>query len=76
MDLRNLTDAQLCQRARDPGTAAGSVLNHLTQDKLILWAIADGRLPNSIVRPTAPPNSISTWQTRVQNWINAGMPCP
>jgi hypothetical protein len=74
MDLRNLTDAQLCQRATNPGSVAGSVLNHLTQDKLILWAIADGRLPNSITKPTAPPNSISTWQARVQSWINAGMP--
>ncbi len=75
MDLRNLTDAQICElRARNAGTA-GTVQNHLTQDKLILWAIGDGRLPNGAILPTAPPNNISTWQTRVQNWINAGMPC-
>lgn len=76
MDLRGLSDAQLCQRATNPGSVAGSVLNHLTQDKLILWAIADGRLPNGITRPTAPPNSVTTWRSRVQAWLAAGMPCP
>jgi len=74
-DLRNLTAAQLCARATNAGTVAGSVLNHLTQDKLILWAVGDGRVPNATTKSTAPPNSITTWQTRVQNWISAGMPC-
>ncbi|CAN5870048.1 hypothetical protein BH24GEM1_BH24GEM1_18480 [soil metagenome] len=74
MDLRNLTDAQLCARAQNPGIA-GTIQNHLMQDKLILWAIGNPVLPNGTVRPTAPPNNISTWQTRVQNWINAGALC-
>lgn len=73
-DLRNKTDAQLCQMARDRGTVAPSTLAHLTQDRLILWAVGDGRVPNKTL-PTAPPNSIATWRDRVQSWINAGMPC-
>jgi hypothetical protein len=77
MDLRNLTDAQLCLKAQDPGIA-GTALNHLTQDRLILWAIGGGSLPaGATMSPvtTAPPQSISTWTTRVQAWITAGMPC-
>jgi hypothetical protein len=75
MDFRNKTDADLCAMAKNPGTVAGSVLNHLSQDKLVLWAVGDGRVPGGTTLATAPPNSISTWQTRVQNWVNAGMPC-
>lgn len=76
MDLRGLTAAQQCSlRAINAGTTAGSVLNHLTQDKLILWAIGDGRVPNGTIKTVAPPGNITTWQTRVQNWITAGMPC-
>ncbi len=75
MDFRNRTDAQLCTMAQTFG-GAGSVLNHLTQDKLILWAIGDGRRPsNSTPYPTAPPNNITTWQGLVQSWVNAGTPC-
>lgn len=76
MDFRNRTDAQLCSMAQNPGSVAGSVLNHLTQDKLILWAVGDGRRPqNSTPYPTAPPNNITTWQNLIQTWVNAGTPC-
>lgn len=75
MDLRNKTPAQLCAMAQNPASA-GTVLNHLTQDRLILWAVGDGRVPGNGVRTLAPPGSIATWQSRVQAWVDAGMPCP
>jgi len=77
MDLRGLSDAQLCeQRAKNAGSV-GTVLQHLTQDKLILWAFEHPQVPRTPVGELekAPPSNITTWQTRVQNWVNAGMPC-
>jgi hypothetical protein len=47
----------------------------MTQDKLILWAVGDGRVPNGQIRAAAPPGNIATWQSTVQAWVNAGMPC-
>jgi hypothetical protein len=73
-DLRNKTNTQLCDMAKDPGSLAGTVLNHLTEDKLILWAVGKGTLPG-VQRVTARPNSIQTWRSIVQAWVNAGMPC-
>jgi hypothetical protein len=52
-----------------------AVLDYMTQDKLILWAVGDGRVPNGQIRAAAPPGSIATWQSTVQAWVNAGMPC-
>jgi len=74
MDFRNKTDAQLCEMAKNPGSIAGSVLNHLSQDKLVLWAAGDGRVPGKTLA-TAPPNSIAVWQQQIQKWIDFGMPC-
>jgi hypothetical protein len=76
MDFRNKTPAQLCGMAKNPGTIAGTVLNHLTQDRLILWAVASGRVPGTATpKPVAPPGSISSWRSQVQAWVDAGMPC-
>ena len=78
LDFRNRNDLQLCLSAQFgaggvPGTNA--VLRHLTQDKLILWGIGDGRVPGGGTRPLAPPGNIATWQSLVQSWVAAGMPC-
>jgi len=77
-DFRNRTDLQLCLMAQfgggnEPGLAA--VLNHLTEDKLILWAVGDGRVPGGGTRPLAPPGNIDTWRAQVTAWVNAGLPC-
>ena len=74
MDFRNKTDPDLCNMAKNAGSVAGTVLNHLTQDKLVLWAVGDGRVPGKTLT-TAPPNSISAWQERIQKWVDFGMPC-
>jgi hypothetical protein len=78
MDFRNRNDQQLCLSAHFGVGGQGTtqaVLDHLTQDKLILWAIGDGRVPGGGTRPLAPPGNIATWQSTVQAWVNAGMPC-
>ncbi len=75
-DFRNRTNDQLCQMARNPAVPDNTPpLQHLTEDKLILWAVGDGRVPDGTRRFTAPPNSIPTWRSIVQAWVNAGMPC-
>jgi hypothetical protein len=78
MDFRNRNDQQLCLSAHFGVGGQGTtqaVLDHLTQDKLILWAIGDGRVPGGGTRPLAPPGNIASWQATVQAWVNAGMPC-
>jgi hypothetical protein len=78
MDFRNRNDQQLCLSAHFGVEGQGTtqaVLDHLTQEKLILWAIGDGRVPGGGTRPLAPPGNIATWQSTVQGWVNSGMPC-
>jgi hypothetical protein len=74
-DFRNKTNEQLCQLARAFSNPATSALEHLTQDKLILWSVGDGRVPDGTKRLTAPPHSIRGWQLIVALWAEAGMPC-
>ncbi|HUF35013.1 MAG TPA: hypothetical protein VMN37_03635 [Gemmatimonadales bacterium] len=75
MDLRNKTDYQLCLAAQNPGSAAPDALQHLTQDKLILWAVGSGKVPGNKILTTAPPNRIDTFRDRVSAWVAAGKPC-
>lgn len=82
MDFRNKTDAQLCLMAQLAGNGTvASIRTHLTEDKLILWAVGDGRRPAASngsalpPLPFAPPGSIAAWRTAVNNWIDSGMPC-
>lgn len=79
LDFRNRNDLQLCLSAQFGAGGVGGLnaaLEHLTQDKLILWAVGDGRRPQSSTPlQTAPPNNIATWQSMIQSWVAAGMPC-
>lgn len=78
LDFRNRTLMQHCLAAQfGAGSSVGdaAVLSHLTEDKLILWAIGDGRVPGGGTRPLAPPGNIDTWRTQITAWVNAGMPC-
>ena len=75
MDFRNRTDLQLCEQVKTLGNA-DTVRQHLKEDKLVLWAVGDGRRPsNTTPLALAPPGSISGWRTLVDNWVNAGMAC-
>ena len=81
MDFRNRTPAQLCsmaqQSATDPITGQPvSGFQHLTQDKLILWAVNPNpqgnvqlpSIPAGQTRPPAPPANIAAWQNEVYVW--------
>jgi hypothetical protein len=74
-DLRNLSDAQLCQRAQNFGSLANSVPDHLKGDVLILWAVQGGLRPNGT---NAQPafSSVQAWNNAVDAWVTAEMPCP
>jgi hypothetical protein len=74
-DLRNKNVAQLCSIALNPGSKAGTVRNHLTQDRLILWAVGSGAVPGGKYLEKAPPGTVSAWQQSVILWDEAGRPC-
>jgi len=76
MDFRNKTDAQLCAMAKNAGSHFSVAKDHLREDKLVLWAVGDGRLPFNHSATTAPPHNASTWRTYIQQWADAGYPCP
>lgn len=73
MDFRGKSDAQLCQMAK-AFPSAGAAFQHLNQDKLILWAVGDGRTPGG-PQPIAPPGSILNWQRLIYSWHTARQPC-
>lgn len=73
-DFRDLDAATLCTMASQP-VSGHTPLEHMTEDKLVLWAVGDGRLPFGNNVPTAPPNDIQAWRDLITDWVNAGMPC-
>jgi hypothetical protein len=74
MSFTGKTDAELCILAKNPGTKATSVQQHLTEDRLILWAVDNPRVQNATL-PKAWAGNIQTWRNTVTQWVNAGMPC-
>lgn len=74
-DFRNKTNDELCQLARAFATPATSAREHLSEDKLILWAVGDGGVPDGTKRPTASPHSIQGWRLIVFMWDQAGRQC-
>jgi hypothetical protein len=74
-DFRNKTNDQLCQLARAFASPATSAREHLSEDKLILWAVGGGQVPDGTRRPTASPHTIQGWRLIVFMWDQAGMPC-
>lgn len=73
-DFRGKTDAELCALASQP-VSGHPPLEHMSEDKLVLWAVGDGRVPFGGTYPTAPPNDIEQWRALVQQWVAAGLPC-
>ena len=81
MDLRGKSSEELCQMAKDPGTIASDVRDHLLGDPLILWAVEGGQLPQPPGTTPPPPNTDpafgNDWAAKVDAWINGGMQgCP
>lgn len=73
-DFRGKSDGELCAMASQP-VSGHSPLEHMSEDKLVLWAVGDGRLPFGGSLPTAPPHDIEQWRGLIQQWVSAGMPC-
>ncbi|TVQ41681.1 MAG: hypothetical protein EA370_01405 [Wenzhouxiangella sp.] len=75
MDFRGLDEAALCSMASQ-SVSGHSPLEHMTEDRLVLWAVGDGRVPfGNPDLPTAPPHDIEAWRALVTEWVDAGMPC-
>jgi hypothetical protein len=73
-DFRDKSDNQLCTMASQP-ISGHSPLEHMTEDRLVLWAVGDGRVPFGGTLPTAPPHDIEQWRSLIQQWVATGMPC-
>lgn len=74
LDFDGRSNSQLCDMARQP-ISGHSPLEHMTEDRLILWAVGVGRVPGGVL-PTAPPNDIEAWRSLVELWVEGGMQCP
>jgi hypothetical protein len=74
MIWQGLTDPQLCESIKDPkrnrGRSLDQLVEHLTEDQLVMWAWnpGEGRTPVPI-----PHDEFSA---KVKQWRAAGAPCP
>lgn len=80
MDLRGKSDLQLCQMARNPGTLAEDIQDHLLGDPLILWAVEGGPLPQMAGNTdnafgTNREAARNEWERAVINWVEGGASC-
>lgn len=74
MRFDNKMNAQICQLALNHPDG----FNHLREDRLVLWAVGGGRVPEtdpntpiiSKQLPKAPPFDIQTWRNGVTAWQN------
>ena len=69
-----LTDAQICQSIKDPkqnkNRNLDQLVEHLTEDKLVMWGWNPGEGRNPIPMPH------DEFSAKVKQWQAAGAPCP
>lgn len=74
MIWEGLTDAQLCASIKDPkqnrGRNLDQLVEHLTEDKLVMW----GWIPGPGRTPVPIPHD--EFSAKVKKWQAAGAPCP
>jgi hypothetical protein len=74
MVWQGLTDAQICRSIKDPkqnkNRSLDQLVEHLTQDKLVMWAWNPGGSINAVPMPH------DEFATKVKQWQAAGAPCP
>jgi hypothetical protein len=74
MIWQGLTDAQLCASIKDPkqnrGRNIDQLVEHLTEDKLVMWGWSPGEGRTPIPMPH------DEFSTKVKLWQAAGAPCP
>jgi hypothetical protein len=74
MIWQGLTDGQICQSIKDPkrnkNRSLDQLVEHLTEDKLVMWAWNPGE------GRTAVPMPHDEFAAKVKQWQAAGAPCP
>ncbi len=74
MIWQGLTDAQICESIKDPkqnrGRNLDQLVEHLTEDKLVMWGWNPGEGRTPIPMPHAE------FLAKVKQWQAAGAPCP
>ena len=74
MSWEGLSDAQLCAAIKDPkenkGRNIDQLVEHLTEDKLVMW----GWNPGPGRTPVPMPHD--EFSAKVKQWQAAGAPCP
>ena len=74
MIWQDLTDAQICRSIKDPkqnkNRSLDQLVEHLTQDKLVMW----GWNPGEGRTPIPMPHE--EFVAKVKQWQAAGAPCP
>ena len=74
MIWQGLTDAQLCESIKDPkqnrNRNLGQLVEHLTEDKLVMWGWDPGEGRTPIPMPH------EEFAAKVKRWQTAGAPCP
>jgi hypothetical protein len=74
MIWQGLSAAQICQSMKDPkqnrGRSIDQLVEHLTQDKLVMW----GWNPGEGRTPVPMPHD--EFSAKVKQWQAAGAPCP
>ncbi|MEY2412191.1 MAG: hypothetical protein QOD84_797 [Acidobacteriaceae bacterium] len=74
MIWQGLTDGQICRSLKDPKQNKNRSLNqlveHLTEDKLVMWGWNPGEGRNPVPMPH------EEFSAKVRQWQAAGAPCP
>jgi hypothetical protein len=74
MIWQGLTDTQICQSIKDPkqnkNRNLDQLVEHLTEDKLVMWAWSPGEGRSPIPMPH------EEFSAKVKQWRAAGAPCP
>ena len=78
MGWEGMSPGAICRALRDPaksGMTPDQLVQHLTNDKLVLWAWQGSRDLAGQARST-PPLSHAAFLTGVKHWLAAGGECP
>ena len=74
-DLRNLSIAELCNKAKTVPGSATSAHQHLTEDRLLVWSFHPELPFGNVFAEAAPPYNVEAWRDLIDLWRDAGLPC-
>ncbi len=73
---RGKSAKEICSIVTGHLPAAGALRHHFHDDPRVIWAVSDGWIPSGARLATAPPHDKNAWFVLVDEWIDAGFPCP